>query len=99
MKPSKKAQSSSDIRLRAKPISQVERSLNHRAPASGIPFVNTAYSIHIKRMDLDGGGREAQLRMAEVDIPAAAHGATKRVNDMFGEISPSKDEDFSQMPE
>ena len=88
MKPSKNAHSSSDMRLRAKPICQAEMSLHQRTPASGIPFVNTAYSIHIKRMDLDGGGREAQLRMAEVDIPAAAHGATKRVNDMFGEISP-----------
>lgn len=30
----------SDIRLRAKLISYVEMSLNHRAQVSGIPFVN-----------------------------------------------------------
>ena len=37
------SQSSSDIRLRAKLISHVEMSLNHRSRASGIPFANTAY--------------------------------------------------------
>ena len=38
----KKAHSSSDIRLRAKLISHVEKSLNHRTQIKGIPFVNTS---------------------------------------------------------
>jgi hypothetical protein len=41
MRPSKKAHSSSDIRLRAKLVPHVEMSPNYRPPDKGSPFVNT----------------------------------------------------------